>query len=286
MGATQMLDVNEPILYSMTEQEFANWQIQQGRRVIHHQGRYWKQTFTGFYEPLHWIARFTPQEASFSTLLSWGFRAALHDKNASEANSSIPVHLLSNIANYGLQNLSANRRKHLRQCQKKVKILQLTCPKLLQQQGYEVVISAAKRTEYLPVPSQTKYLASLVNYVDPKRRLILVGIVGNKLGGYISGYAVNGTAYFEHLYISTETITTNINLGLIFEFVQACQRSGTIHEIVYGLHAPEDEKLCVFKNSIGFSVHHIPAIVKINPAIAQLIRWRYPYKYYRLTGRK
>ncbi|MDM9385224.1 hypothetical protein QUB80_31720 [Chlorogloeopsis sp. ULAP01] len=286
MSSIQMLNVTEAVLNSMTEEEFANWQIEQGKQVIYHQGCYWHQSITGFYEPLHWLARLSAEQATCPVSFSWGFRAALYNKNATAANGSIPVHLLSNLQNYGLHILSANRRKHLRQCQKKVNIFQLTCPNLLQEQGYEVVLSAAKRTEYLQAPSKTEYLTRLTNYIDTKRRLILVGLIGDKLGGYISGYAVSGTAYFEHLYISTEAITTNINLGLIFEFVQACQRSDTIHELVNGLHSPEDEKLCIFKDGIGFSVEHIPARVQINPIIAQVIRWRYPHKYYRLTGRK
>lgn len=283
MSVETISDVSEAVLTSMTEAEFANWQRQEGIRVIQHRGRYWKETVFGFWEPLHWIARLSESEATSPTPFAWGFRAALQDSNAAAANGSVPVHLLTDLENYASKCLSSNRRHHLRQCQKKVKIFQLTEPTLLQEQGYEVIISAAQRTGYITVPPKEEYLASLKNYVHPKR-LILVGLVGGKLGGYITGYAISGTAYFESLYIATEAITTNINLGLVFEFIQACHRSGTIRELVNGLHTPEDKSLCTFKAGIGFPVKYIPAKVKINPIAKQLIHWRYPDKYYRLTG--
>lgn len=286
MSFEQMRDVSEAIGTSMTEEEFADWNQMQGIKVIQHQGHYWKKTVLGFYEPLHWIARLSAGQATCPSPLAWGFRAALRDEDAAAANGSVPVHLLSNLTEYGLHSISANRRHHLRQCRKKVKIFELTGAALLQAQGYEVVLSATKRTEYLKAPSKTEYIASLSNYVVPGQRLVLAGLIGDKLGGYISGFAVNGTAYFEHLYIATEAITTNINLGLVFEFIfiQACQRSGTVRELVNGLHSPEDEKLCIYKQGLGFCVKHIPAKVQINPIIGELIRRRYPYKYYRLTG--
>jgi hypothetical protein len=285
MSFEHLRSASEAVLNSMTEEDFANCYRQQGTRIIQHQGHYWKETVPGFYQPLHWLARLSAKEATYPTPLSWGLRATLSDTDAAAANGSMPVHLLSNFENYASECLSANRRHHLRQCQKKVKIFQLMHPALLEEQGYEVVLSAKKRTQYSTVPSKTDYLASLSNYSDPKRRLVFVGLIGEKLGGYIAGYAINGTAYFEDLYIATEALTTNLNLGLVFEFVQACHRSGTISELINGQHSIEDEKLCIFKDAIGFPVKYIPVKVQMNTLIEKIICWRYPYKYYRLTGR-
>lgn len=127
-------------------------------------------------------------------------------------------------------------------------------------------------------------MAGLDSYVAPERRLILAGLIDDKLGGYLTGYAVNETAYMEDAVLATEALSTNIGTGLRFEFVQICRRYKRICEVVSGLHAREDRELCVFKEGMGFPVKHVPAKVKMNPIFEKIIRWRYPHKHYRLTG--
>jgi hypothetical protein len=274
----------QPVIESMTEAEMASWRRQQGFHIISHSGRYWERIRPGFYQPIHLLARLSADQATKPTQLCWGFRAALGETDIAVANGSIPVHLLSDLDSYDMQNFSSNRRHNLRRCQKRVKIVELTSTEILEQQGFEVVLSAAKRTQYLEAPSKQEYLNSLPNYIDPKHRLVLAGMIGNQLGGYISGYAVDGTAYFENLYVATEVLTTNINSGLVYEFIQICRRSGNIREVVNGLHSREDQALCTYKDGIGFPVKHIPAQVFLNSIIGSYIQWRHPHVYYRLTG--
>lgn len=115
--------------------------------------------------------------------------------------------------------------------------------------------------------------------------MILAGLIDGKLGGYIEAHAVDGTAYIQSVYVATEALSSYIGTGLVFDFVQICQRSDKIHQIVYGQHSREDEALCVFKDGMRFPVKHIPAKVRINPLVGNFIRWRNPNSYYRLTGR-
>lgn len=286
MSAEQRRDVSEAVLPVMTEAELANWQRSQGTKVICHRDRYWRETAFGFYEPLHWMARLSAQQATSPTVLSWGFRTALCEDDSVVANGSIPIHLLTNVADYDMQSLGSNRRNHLRRCYKRSKIVQLTGLALLQEQGYEVMLSSNQRTAYAKLPSKEEYLASLSADSNVVYQLVLAGLIDGKLGGYISGYAVSGTAYIQDVKIATEAFSSYIGIGLAFEFVQACRRSGSIHEVVYGLHSREDSALCVFKEGMGFPAKHIPTKIEMNQMIAQFIRSRYPHKYYRLTGRE
>ncbi|MBX9252849.1 hypothetical protein H1Q63_02360 [Desmonostoc muscorum CCALA 125] len=268
----------------MTEEECADWYRKRGTHVIRHRDRYWKETVRGFYQPLHWLARLSAQEANSPTLLSWGFQATLSEVDATAANASMPIHWLPNLENYDFQSLTSNRRNHLRKCYKQVNIVQLDKSTLLQQQGYEVFLSALKRTAHRQILSKKDYLAGVADYVVPEKQLILAGLNGDELLGYVTGYAVNSIAYIDEVIIATEALPTNIGTGLLFEFAQVCRRSGLIRELVNGLHSREDEKLCVFKEGMGFQVKHIPAKVQMNPIIEQFIQWRYPDKYYRLVG--
>lgn len=284
MGELQIQDVSEAVLASMTEEEFANWQRQQGMRFICHRGRYWEELRPGFYQPIHLLARLSAEQATRPAPLCWGFRSALCEDDVGAANGSIPIHLLSNFKGYDLQSLPSHRRNHVRKCRKRVKLVQLINSALLQEQGYEVVCSAIARTAHSTVPQPESYQASLVDYISPGHRLVLAGLIDCKLGGYITGYAVSGTAYIENVYIATEALPTSIGSGLIFEFMQACYRCGAIREVVYGQHSREDQSLCLFKEEMGFPVKLIPGKIRVNPIIAQYMRWRYPHKYYRLTG--
>jgi len=282
--STQIRDISDTSLYSMSEDEFARWQRESGEHVIYHRDRYWKQTVPGFYQPLHWMARLKNEQATRPTPLCWGFQATLREEDAAHANGAIPIHLLTDLEGYGLQSLPSKRRTHLRKCYRLVKFVELLSPSLLQEQGYEVVCSALSRTVHTKLPTKEQYLSSLNNYVVPERRIVLAGLINDKLAGYLTGYAINETAYMEDAMLTTEALSTNIGTGLRFEFVQICRRSEQIRQVVSGLHAREDRSLCTFKENMGFSVHAIPAKVQINPIAKQLLQWRYPDKYYRLTG--
>lgn len=284
MKGLEVRDSCETIIESMTEEEFANFLHEEGAQIFSHQGRYWKATYPGFYQPIHWMARLRAEEVTRPKLLSWGFQGTLCEDDAAFANSSLPVHFLPNLVNYDLKALTSKRRNKIKKCRNLVQIVELTGPKILQEQGYEVLLSSIQRTGYGKIPSKEQYLAGLSNYILPKRRFIIAGLIDGKLGGYITGYAINGSAYMEITRIATEALSTNIGTGLGFEFIQICRRSQQIYELINGLYSREDKNLCVFKEEMGFEVAQIPAKLEINPLMAKFIRWRYPDKYYRLHG--
>ncbi len=79
------------VLVSMTETEMASWRCAQGAHVVYHRGRYWEEVRPGFYQPLHWLARLSTEQATRPALLCWGFRAALNEDDAAVANGSMIV---------------------------------------------------------------------------------------------------------------------------------------------------------------------------------------------------
>lgn len=284
MSDLHMRDLSEAVLRSMTEEELATMRRQQGTKVICHRGHYWTEALPGFYQPIHLMARLSAAEATSPVPLCWGFRAALCEDDAAVANGSLPVHLLSNIKDYDLDSLPQKSRTDLRKCRKRVKIVQLIGPALLQEQGYEVLCSSLQRTKHKKPPARKDYLADLTDYTTNKYRLVLAGLIGDKLGGFIDGWAVNGTAYMISGYYATEALPTSMVTGLNFEFVQICRRFGKIHEVVDGLHLREIPALDFSKKKIGFPIKFIPAKVRMNPIMANFIRWQRPHAYYRLTG--
>ncbi len=276
-------ETSQAVISSMTEAEAADWYRQQGMKITYHRGHYWKETKFGFYEPINLLAYLTAEQAICPQKFYLGFRASLCKADAVLANGSIPIHLLSNVEQYDLQNLSSNRRNHLRRCYKRAKILQLFTPELLEEQGYDVFYSATTRFRGKIIPKKV-YLSQLSKHIPSQQRYVFAGLIKDKLGGYLTTYVINGTAYIERVLLATEALSAYIGTGLVFEFVQACRNSGQIREIVYGYHTPRDPSLKTFKEGMGFPVKHIPAKVGINPLINPLLRWRYPSAYYFITG--
>jgi hypothetical protein len=268
----------------MTEEAFAGWQGEQGTRSFVHLGRHWSRVTTGFYAPIHPVARLDLTEAVPPPVRHWGFRAVLSDRDAASANGTLPVHLLRDVASYDASQLSSNRRKQLRKCHNRVTFVALTDSTVLTDEGHGVVLSALARTGHARPPSSGAYRAAVRGYAETPHRLVIAGFVDDALGGYISGHVVDGTAYFEDLYVASEVLTTNMTLGLIYELVQAFRESGQVDEVVNGLHAREDPALDTFKESIGFPVVHLPTRVHVHPWARALLQWRYPDKLYRLVG--
>jgi hypothetical protein len=284
MGDLQIRDVSEAVLISMTEEEMVIWRHQQGAHIVCHRGRYWEEVYPGFYQPIHLMAQLSAEQATRPTPLCWGFRAALCEADTVVSNGAVSVHLLSDIEGYYVQNLPQKRRTDLRKCRKLVKIVQLIGPALLQDQGYQVLCSSLERTKHKKPPSREDYLAGLKDYTTNRYRLVLAALIGDKLGGYIDGWAVDGTAYSISGYYASESLPTSMVIGLNFEFVQVCRRSGKIYQVIDGQHRPEKPTLAASKERIGFVVKRVPTKVQMNPIIAKFIRWRYPHKYNRLTG--
>jgi hypothetical protein len=272
-------------LVPMHEEELATYRRGLGANVVAHRGRYWYERNRGLFEPVHLMARLNAAEATRPAPWCWGFRAALSDASAAQSNGSMPVHLLADVAAYGVQSLSANRRYHLRRSQRAVQIVQVLGPQILASDGYEVFLSAGKRTG-MPHLSKEQFLSSMDRWISSPSSILLAGLVGDRLGGYVAGFAVEHTAYIEVVDLATEALSTHISTGLHFEFIQACRRSVGVNEIVHSPHIPEDPRLGVFKAGIGFPVVNVPSRIRMFPPIDALLRWRKPFAHYRLTGQE
>jgi hypothetical protein len=281
----QVRDSSTALFRVLTEKELAERRRREGALVIHHGGHYWEQTGApGFFQPVHLLARLTPEEATRPTPLSWGYRAALTPDASQAANGKVPVVRLPDVASYDLPRLSSNRRNKIRKCQRLVQIVQVTGPTLLVEQGYDVVIDALSRTQHKKLPTRERYLSDIQNYFRGNHWCVLAGLIDGKLGGYLDGYVVDGIAYGLNAYYASWALPTNISTGLVFEFAQVCRRLGGVHTVVGGLDAREAPQLGQFKDDMGFIVDPVPIKWDMNMLAETFIRWQRPHTFYRLTG--
>src|SRR5664280_477332 len=223
----------------LTEAGLASMFADEGRPIVLRDGRYWRSTAPGFYEPLHFIGRMRVAQVKRPSLLCWGYRAALNEEDADSANGSIPVHFMADVEQYTDQLLSENRRRDLRKCRRLVEFVRLRDSTLLLEQGYGVLASARRRLGYEQLIAEDDYLTVVRRRAADGRRLLIGGLVEGRLGGYIECYAVDAVLYVENIYVATGALRTGIATGLYVETFGACARAGTIHAIVNGLQRPE-----------------------------------------------
>lgn len=277
-------EIAQPSLVVMTEQELATWLAERGMNVVCHNGRYWRETYPGFFAACHPLARMSEGEATRPTPFCWGFRSSLRDADAGTANGSVPLHLLTDIANYTWQTRSPRCRNKLRNLRKQVDIVALHKPDLLLDQGYNILYSAHARNSYGKVPKRSDYQKNIERYYASGRGLVLGGLVDGKLAGYLTSYAIGTTAYVDELFLDSRYLNTNISLGLFFDWMQICRRTVAIREVVHGLHAREAVGLCRHKIDLGLQVVHIPARIWFAPFADAVVKKLRPHVYYRLTG--
>lgn len=275
MDDDQICTLSETDLCSLGEDELADWHRHKGVRVVFHRSRYWRESPPGFFTPVHLLARLTAWEARKPALFCWGFRASLAEEDKAAANTTIAINALPTLRTYEERSLSSNRRYELRRCHKQVKIVALKGPRLLEDQGYEIYLSARQRTGFGKAWGRQEYVESVRAIFRTGKIVVLAGVINDRLGGYLVGYAVNDVAYIESLVLASEALKTHIGTGLTFEFVQICRRSSHVRELVHGTPA-RDEKLTWYKKSMGFVVKEVVALLYISPSVHRAARWLAP----------
>ena len=279
---TEFMEASAACVVPATELLMGEWLASRGAEVIQHRGRYWQRTVTGFYEPVHWLAKLKQAELSRPSWHCWGYRAYLDPSAQGEANSRMPVSLLEDVGRYAIDALPSKRRSDLRKSEKLVTFIKLNNNKILMEQGCEVDQSAYQRTGYGAPPHQEDYRAE--DYSEMPFRIVLAGMIGRDLGGYLTAYAVDEVAYIHKISLATRHLKSAIGTGLVLNFVRLCQRSPGIKKIVYGLHSIEDPPLVAFKEGLGFATVLLPSYVWMLPGMRKLIELNRPYAHYRLTG--
>jgi hypothetical protein len=269
---------------AMSECELAAMRAQEGETVVAGRGGHWRSTYPGFYQPIHLMARMRAVAVGRPPRACWGFRAGLGEEHAHLANASVPVHLLTDVRRFDEGLLSRNRRSDLRRCRRQVEFRRLRTPALLLEQGHEVFMSAVGRLgHWRPVTAQA-YRERVARRAAHGQRLLVAGLVGGILRGYIDSYAVDGILYPDEIFVASDATRTGIGTGLYVETFLTAARHGSIREVCNGLHRPDDPGLCRFKEGLGFRVVHLPALAVIPAPIRAYLKARRPATYYRLTG--
>ena len=273
-------------LAMMTEAGVAEWLASDGVRVVEHNGRYWQEVVPGFFQPVHYLARFEAEALGGPRRLCWGRRAVLVDRDAARANAVLPVHVLPDLASYGLQRLDGRRRNAINKALRKVEPVVLATPGLLLAQGSAVIAEAAARNHHnRPVTKAPfdSWARALFKQPGP---LVVAMLEADRLLAFSITFAVDGTAYFQQHFVGHAGRSLNLDRLCFHVSALIAKATPEVATLVNGLHTPENAGLADFKQSQGLVVRAYPSLTVINPLATALIRRFRPNQYYRLTGRR
>ncbi len=270
----------------MNEAHVAEWLASGGMRVVERAGRYWQEVVPGFFQPVHYLARFEADAMHCPRGLCWGRRAALVERDAARANAVLPVHALPDLAGYSLQSLDGKRRNAINKALRRVTPIVLETPDLLLQQGSAVLAEAAARNHHnrpmFKVPF-TKWAAAMFKRPGP---VVVALLAAEQLLGFSITFAVDGVAYFHQHFVGNAGRSLNLDRLCFHLSALIAKATPGVDTLINGLHTPESAGLADFKQSQGLVVREYPSLAVINPLATALIRRFRPNQYYRLTGRR
>ena len=275
-----------PELRMMTEAEFAEMRIEEGARVVERHGRYWVETFRGFYQPVHQLAEHPLADVRRPTARCWGYRSVLPSEDAHLANGAYPVHLLDNLPGFTVDAFEESRRRDLRRCRSQVEIIRARDPEIFLRNGWDVYASTKERVHTGAAVTRSEYVAEIERRAVDPRRLLVAGLIDGRLAGYLESYAVDGILYGRDLYVATEAMKTGIATGLYLDTFEIGVRSGLAQRLCLGPELRERPGLAFFKKTMGVGVVRLPIRVDIPAPIRTVMRRLRPAAFYRITGQE
>lgn len=265
---------------------FAEWKQLLGHKIIFKNGIYWEQIRKGFYQPIHFLQKLDPEQVQYPSLLSWGVRGAMDEKDRMKANGSSSIYTLENLKTFDFSMFSQKRRENIRRCFKRVEIREIKDENILLEQGYDVVKSSMERTKYKKLISKESYLKTCNIYVNKgdNSHLVLGAFIDNKLLAYSEMYAVENTAYMMNMMIATEALKYGVSAGLFYTQFVLAQHSKDITQLYAGGYTPDDSSLDVFKHSMRLVVKKVPFFSRVLKPAGLLLHLFYLSEYIQLLG--
>ena len=281
-------DLAELDLEPASESQYADWILKHGGQVKEYKGRFWKHRW-GFFQPIHYLARFHEGEIGKPGTLCWGYRAALHSESLHLANGGIPMHVHENLPSFGAYKLCKESRWNLRKCLKHLHIAPVMSSELISENGFELLKSTFERTGYgyRIILDKKNYKKWIDKHLNQSFIKIIGGFIEGRLVSFLIVFIIEDAAYLDAILMNDKARALQANSGLQFSIMRYLSKNiPSVFHVFDGLHIPEHPKLEKYKSKWSFDLKKIPAHFWIAPGCRSIIKFSFPHKHYRLTGQE
>lgn len=274
-----------PSWQEMTIAELARFERILGQRIFPVKGIYWRGVRCFFYRPLLPFQEFRPGTGGFPLFgLIGGFQHAVPPSEL--ANSFLNYLMFEDAPAYSLESLDYNRKRQVKLAMKHFEIRPVSDVNEFKQNAYPVYLSFLNRTQY-PYGSQRKHRDFFCEWADNlfqiRPAVVLGGYRNGVLGGISVSLLVEDTLCYKMFFCDTESLKLGLSDLMLHSVRQAVATSRCARQIFAGMYNG-GKGLDDFYLLRGFRLVRKPALLRLNPLAALLLRTFLPGYHARLIG--
>lgn len=272
-------------LHNMTAKQL----VEADSRVESHfhlsKGVWWREVKPFFYHPALPMARIVPHQATPKPWLALGGYYHLVPEGAL-ANGSVVVNEITDLASYDLEKTPrSDKRRQIRRGLALFRIARITNLDEILDDGYRIYLDWETRTSGVRVKRSdpTVFRLWISRTLSHPHKLIVGAYLENRLVAYLVAHAVDGVAEVTKPFSDSSVNHLSPMSTLVYAYIRICGQNPQIRKAFHGLRGLRDS-LERFKAHLGFRHVSYPAFICLRFGVRQLVRWRLPNEYRRLTG--
>ncbi len=254
----------------MNNQEFAEFFIRTGNRVVETASGYWYEAYPFCFQSIPYHESIAPDPEEFNNIF-FKKSALLVRYNSIDQTNTFPGNIwICENKDYDLALLGANTRSTIRRGLNRNSVERVSF-EVLGNEGWKLIQDTGNRqrrnTDFANLKEWSNYCsaANLTNGLEA-----WVAFNGTKLGSLLVGAEINDFFYILHQASADHALKNYPNNALIYTVTKLKLSMAHIKAVSYGLDSIEDTQgLRVFKLRMGFSLREYNQKILINP----LFQW-------------
>jgi hypothetical protein len=220
-------------------------------------GVWWFEFRPWFFTPIEHLAPLPTPQVGRPHWQALGYRAISSDP---DVVGRTPAILVQDLADYGPERLTRDRRRELRQVLAAFEFRVLQAPDLLLAQGWRVATRAAAQSGHVLPRSEGAYRRQVRAMFGGPGPTFVAALRDGRLVGYMTSCAVGRMVSLEHLFIDPDVRREHVGVGLYWLSLRLWGKAPGVTTAHLGLTFPERPGLDPFKRTLGAEVVQLPSI--------------------------
>ena len=253
----------------MNADNFAEWLVRQGYKVIRTNSSYWVEFGPGVFQafPYHWII--TPPDSELIQLINDQRAICLRYSTPLNApQGMLSYHTVISEKSYCIEKLSANARSKIRRGLKRCRIEQISIDTLAYN-GWQLQLDTIERQDRADSMNQHQWEKICNSTKGLTDFQVWAAFVEDQLAATILTAIVGGVCYLLYPQSHRKYFSDYVNNVLCYALTQKMLSSGMAEGMFYGLHSLDaPASVDEFKFHMGYKAKPVRQKVLFNPKLS------------------